>query len=322
MKSLEVTICKTIDAESIEKSMSVQSLWGGYGEIRRYFLNGGRESSVIVKHIQLSNKANHPKGWNTSRSHKRKLKSYEVESKWYQSYTNRTNENCRTPRCHFVRQNDDELLFIMEDLNASGFPVRLTPETVTIPDIKNCLSWLAHFHACFIHCDAKGLWEKGTYWHLETRPDEWGRMENNDLKQAAAAIDTRLNNANFQTLVHGDAKLANFCFGEKEKVAAVDFQYVGKGVGIKDVAYFISSCLDEQLCEKYESELLEHYFNSLEKALDHSIGFKELKKEWGELYKYAWADFYRFLDGWSPGHWKMHGYSKQMVQNVINELVV
>jgi len=90
----------------------------------------------------------------------------------------------------------------------------------------------------------------------------------------AQNIDHRLNSAKFQTLVHGDAKLANFCFGEKGEIAAVDFQYVGKGCGMKDVAYLISSCFDDRTCEKYEKELLSCYFEHLEGALDKTINFQ------------------------------------------------
>lgn len=37
----------------------------------------------------------------------------------------------------------------------------------------------------------EGLWEVGTYWHLETRPDEWEQMGNIALKDAATAIDKK-----------------------------------------------------------------------------------------------------------------------------------
>ncbi len=147
-------------------------------------------------------------------------------------------------------------------------------------------------------------------------------MGNKKLKQAARDIDERLSTAKFQTLVHGDAKLANFCFGEKGQIAAVDFQYVGRGCGMKDVAYFISSCFEDSDCEKQEDTLLTYYFDQLEKALDKQIDFQQVKAECSELYQYAWADFYRFLDGWSPGHWKMHGYSERLTQSVLNELTL
>ena len=57
----------------------------------------------------------------------------------------------------------------------------------------------------------------------------------------APELDRRLRAARFQTLVHGDAKPANFCFDARRgAVAAVDFQYVGGGCGMKDVAYLLS----------------------------------------------------------------------------------
>lgn len=231
-----------------------------------------------------------------------------------------TNPNCRVPQLLHAEAEGNMRLLIMEDLNASGFPIRPKPETVSISAAKNCLTWLANFHGKFMQVKPKGLWEIGSYWYLDTRPDELAKMKNKSLKQMASAIDRRLNEAKFQTLIHGDAKVANFCFGPENQVAAVDFQYVGKGCGIKDVAYFISSCFAEEDCQHFEEELLNHYFNVLESAMDNHIDFQMVKQEWSVLYKYAWADLYRFLDGWSTGHWKMHGYSKQLTQAVIEEL--
>ena len=243
-----------------------------------------------------------------------------MERRWYQEYAGLADDFCRVPYSYQAVEEGNELLLIMEDLNACGFHIRLNPDEVSLEHAKSCLSWLAHFHGRFMEVAPRGLWPVGTYWHLDTRPDEWERMENIPLKQAAKGIDERLKNARYQTIVHGDAKLANFCFSETGAVAAVDFQYVGRGCGMKDVAYFISSCFDEEACEEYEEMLLNHYFQQLEIAMDNHIDYQHIKEEWGWLCAYAWADFYRFLDGWSPRHWKMHDYSKRLTRQVIDEL--
>ena len=131
-------------------------------------------------------------------------------------------------------------------------------------------------------------------------------------------IDKKLNDCTYKTLVHGDAKLANFCFGPDGDVAAVDFQYVGGGCGMKDVAYFIGSCLNERESEQYESNILNTYFHYLQAELDAPN--KALEEEWRSLYRVAWADFHRFLKGWSPGHWKINSYSERITQQVIHSL--
>lgn len=320
MQAIQELILKVSGAEAILYEESVQKLWSDYGEIKRYHLAGGQYASLIVKHILLPQKDLYPKGWNTNISHQRKLQSYQVERYWYQQYTPKTNKLCRVPECYTSHETGNELLLVMEDLNTSGFPLRKTAQSVTIKQAKNCLSWLAHFHGQFMGQKPDGLWPVGTYWHLATRPDEWNQMSNLSLKKVAHQIDDHLQKAKYQTLVHGDAKLANFCFSSQDEVAAVDFQYVGKGCGMKDVAYFMSSCFDEAECVQLENELLQHYFNQLEVAVAGKLDAEELKSEWQALYPYAWADFYRFLDGWSPDHWKMHGYSKSITQKVIQEL--
>ena len=38
------------------------------------------------------------------------------------------------------------------------------------------------------------------------------------------------------------------------------------------------------------------------------------------VYRVAWADFHRFLKGWSPGHWKINSYSERVTKEVISQL--
>ena len=306
-------------AEEIFHLEDIQSLWSGYGKIMRYGLRGADRETVIVKHVKLPDQAHHPRGWNTDLSHQRKIKSYQVESNWYRDWANQCDESCRVPQCLALEYDDDEFLMVLEDLDVNGYPLR--KETVSMPQLHACLNWLANFHARFMRQSPAGLWDIGTYWHLATRPDELAAMKACDLKQFAAQLDARLNSAEYQTFVHGDAKLANFCFSEDGlKIAAVDFQYVGGGCGMKDVAYFIGSCLYEADCERHEAELLQVYFAALKQALlarKSTIDFALLEKEWRDLYPLVWTDFHRFLKGWSPGHWKINSYSERLASEVI-----
>ncbi|MBK1790586.1 phosphotransferase [Persicirhabdus sediminis] len=319
---VEQIILAATGARAIRQRQMVQSLWSGYGEIVRCQLVRGTAASVIVKHVSLPQPSAHPRGWNTDRSHQRKLRSYQVETAWYEKWAQQCGESCRVPRCLHVEKLDDELVIVLEDLDSCGFAERVT--SVSEVEMLACLSWLAHFHATFLGVNPAGLWPVGTYWHLETRPDELDQLDCEQLKMMAPVIDDKLNNCVYQTLVHGDAKLANFCFSPSgREVAAVDFQYVGGGCGMKDVAYFISSCLHEDECERYESELLDFYFTELRKALIElasSVDADALEAEWRSLYPVAWTDFYRFLKGWSPGHWKIHRYSERLARQVMDDL--
>ena len=318
----------------------MQSLWSGYGRIQRIDLTfeaSSRSQAAIVKFVDAAEAGKpHPRGWNGGASHTRKIRSYEVERNFYNSFSIVCGDQCRVANMlgadlHSPASESDWLM-VLEDLDQpgasdQGFPVRKS--RVSDDELLACLSWLASFHASFIGIDAHAiddqLWPVGTYWHLATRWDEWDVMEAGKLKKAASTIDQRLNDCKFQTLVHGDAKLANFCFPTSPgAVAAVDFQYVGRGCGMKDVAYLISSCLSDAECKRQQETLLNAYFNLLETSVnarqDIEVDFQALESEWRELYRFAWADFYRFLAGWSPGHWKMHGYSDKITNQVMREL--
>lgn len=321
-KHFQNIILKTTGANKLLHIETIQSLWSGYGAIERYGLQGCARNSVIIKHIRLPQQNQHPRGWNTDLSHQRKIKSYQVEMAWYQHWSKLCHDACRVPHCLATESRQDEMFILLEDLNSSGFPLLKTQ--VSNNEIQACLAWLANFHAIFMHKQPDNLWETGSYWHLATRPDELQALTDIPLKQAAAAIDQQLRASSFQTIIHGDAKLANFCFSADGKsVAAVDFQYVGGGCGMKDVAYFIGSCLDEQQCQQQEAELLEYYFHVLKKALavhNKTIDPSAVEQDWRALYPVAWTDFHRFLKGWSPGHWKINSYSERLAHEVIAQL--
>ncbi len=297
----------------------VQSLWSGYGAIYRF---ADDRASYIVKHVSPPSERNHPRGWSSDRSHERKLRSYAVEAEWYRTFAPRCDDRCRVPASIHLEAADDSWLFVLEDLDAAGYSRRL--HQLSGREMRACLSWLAHFHATFLGVEPAGLWEVGTYWHLATRPDELAVMDDERLRATAGELDRRLNTARCRTFVHGDAKVANFCFGDGgTEVAAVDFQYVGGGVGVKDVAYFLSSCLDEYECRRHAEDWLDEYFGLLRDALAQrrpGVDPRAVEAEWRALYPIAWADFVRFLVGWAPEHYKIHGYSRDMTDAVLADL--
>lgn len=323
-------IAAVTGAKRVEAGERVQSLWSGYGEIRRMHLKGAPWPSVIVKHVAPpaggGAGASHPRGFGGDRSHARKLRSYAVEQAWYRDWAARCNDACRVPRCLGAEETDEGWRFVLEDLDAAGYPGRRG--SLRDDELDACLRWLASFHARFLGETPEGLWPVGTYWHLGTRPDELAAMDLGELRDAAGAIDARLRGARFQTLVHGDAKVANFCFPERSdlgrlRVAAVDFQYVGGGCGMKDVAYFLGSCLTERQLARRLDALLDGYFGHLRAALRGSdevaIG-DHVEAEWRDLYKFAVADFERFLAGWAPGHHKRTGQSARLTSEALAAL--
>jgi len=309
-------------ASAVKRGEVIQSLWSGYGEIVRYSLKGVDCDSLVMKHVRFPSQVNHPRGWHNDHAHQRKVRSYEVEMNWYRDWAQHCDAYCRVPRCYTSQTLNDEHLMILEDLDAAGFALRKT--SVDLHDIQLCLSWLANFHATFMGAETHQLWPVGSYWHLATRPDELAVMDDDMLRDAAPILDSMLNNCHYKSLIHGDAKLANFCFAnDGSAVAAVDFQYVGGGCGMKDVAYLLGSCLSDREHEAYENDLLDYYFTVLKQALTRhasTLDSAALEIEWRSLLPVAQADFYRFLVGWMPTHWKINDYTKRITMQVLESL--
>ena len=318
-------LIRACGARRLHRGPRIQSLWSGYGELFRARLEGASPEEVVIKHVHPPSARHHPRGWSSDRGHARKLRSYEVEIAWYRDWAPKCGPAARVPRCLTTRSEDGQWWLVLEDLDALGFTGR--PRDLDPQQTQSCLRWLAHFHAVFMterpeHPPA-GLWPVGTYWHLETRPDELAATRDPRLVRAAPRWDEQLRQARFQTIVHGDAKVANFCFEEGgDRVAAVDFQYVGGGCGMKDVAYFLSSLSDVEACEAEAAGHLDRYFDYLRTALEPrpEIDTEAVEQEWRALYPVAWADFFRFLAGWAPDHWKVNRYSRRMTDRALAEL--
>ena len=313
-------IRKGVSAERVEVGERVQSLWGGYGELRRAELVGGETRSVIVKSVAPPPEREFARSAAKLRSHRRKLRSYRVELAFYRSFAKTCDSACRVPELIYGEARDGRFLFVLEDLDAAGFAERRAH--CTDREISACLGWLASFHARFLGVAPDELWKVGTYWHLATRPDELAALGASPLRDAAPRIDARLDAARFKTLVHGDAKLENFCFSSSRnnEVAAVDFQYVGGGVGVKDVAYFLSSCFSPAECQAQVPRYLDVYFTALRVALgerrEPEFDAAQLEREWRELFAFAWVDFHRFLLGWAPSYADGDRYSAQLSEQV------
>jgi hypothetical protein len=317
-------IRRALGAKHVELTERLQSLWGGYGELRRVQLSGTRLESVIVKSVTPPAERALGRDPVKLRSHRRKLRSYTVELEFYRGFAKSCDVACRVPELLYGEARGDRFMFVLEDLDQAGYSARRTH--CAPREISACLTWLAAFHARFIGTEPVGLWQVGSYWHLATRPDELSRLAAGELRRVAAKIDERLNAAHFRTLVHGDAKLENFCFSSADRgVAAVDFQYVGGGVGVKDVAYLLGSCLSPAECRLQIPGYLDVYFQALRSALESqgrllSSERDTLEREWRALFSWAWADFHRFLLGWAPEYAASDTYGKAQLELVLREL--
>ncbi len=322
----ERELIAVLDCDAIEISQEVQSLWSGYGKILRARVINGKTPSIIIKFCSAPKTFTHPRGWNTNVSQARKMRSYQIEKHWYTHWLHHCPPECRVAEVYWASSSNNTTIIAMEDLDLLGFSRRV--EEPTSAEIGWCLRWLARFHAQFLnvnpHKENAELWSVGNYWNLQTRQEEWNAMADSSLKNQAQKIDDALRSNAYPTIIHGDAKIANFCFNPRsESASAVDFQYVGGGCGIQDVVMFFSSCLSGEECKNYAEAYLEDYFSELKCALisrKSDIDFSDLEKEWRKLYPVAWADFARFLQGWKPGHWKLHDYCMAQIEIALDSI--
>ena len=164
------------------------------------------------------------------------------------------------------------------------------------------LQALARMHAFFWLGDktealASSLWPIATYWDQAKQPaDQANRLSTlfarfvadfGDPGVAEAAkrkdygallalhaerLEKEVHQGEKQTIIHGDAKSANFFYktgssGEEGlEVGVIDFQWTGRGLCATDVAYAMWACPQSEVLDQ-EQQLLEFYHGQLAQEL-------------------------------------------------------
>jgi thiamine kinase-like enzyme len=278
------------------------SLWAGMGHIYKVTTAASPSIQFVVKHVAAprNNK-------NQSLGDQRKAESYQVEASFYEKLAPEliSKHGITLPQpLHIERdvgKGKNEIVICMSYVE--NRPLDLYNEK----NFRAVLEWLAKFHASYwghervdavVQC--VGLQTVGTYWHLDTRPDEHAAMPKTGwegrLKRAARAIDERLKRDPMQCLVHGDTKDANILMHADGTYTMCDFQYCGKGPPSKDLAYFFYSSVSPE----DEHDALTFYLATLRRYLPQGAGAPTLEDLITSV-ELAYCDLYRFLSGW--GFW-------------------
>lgn len=179
----------------------------------------------------------------------------------------------------------------------------------------------------------KGLWKQGGYHYLATRMselhsidarlDSWGQLGLHADSDLPTAVDWCLNNPSDRThlsLIHGDVKAENMAFSRDGKqMAMYDFQYVGIGLGVQDLAKFLTTSIPSRHLNSAsaEEDLLKTYHAFLLNNLpeDAEYEWENLIQDW-ELALVSWV---RFLAGWSGGFWGNVDWLTQRVEGLLRD---
>jgi len=165
----------------------VQSLWGGYGSILRVELKHERPSGsdadtsrAIVKWVNPPPYPSLPRHGESRFAHSRKLRSYQVEHAYYANFAQNLPQDCRVARVLGLAGHKGGWLFVLEDLDAAGFPRRTrAPKR---QEIEACLAWLATFHAHFLGRSPDGLWDEAATGTSTPGPTSGRRCPNSPSK--------------------------------------------------------------------------------------------------------------------------------------------
>ncbi|GAO51013.1 hypothetical protein SAICODRAFT_30146 [Saitoella complicata NRRL Y-17804] len=312
---------------TVTNSEQIATLWSGYGSITRLHLGAPHKRTAILKRITPPS----PSRDDEEEGHRRKVISYEVE-RWF--YTDLLpslklqNKAAKIPTLLHAADLSLGCCLLLEDLSIE-YP--LDAWSCGLVQTKTVLRWLAGFHVQFWGWEGPvrsppmkergekvGVWEQGGYWYLDTRRSEFEDSPDSRVKAAAKWVDEKLKEERrYMTLLHGDLKAANIVFKKEfEECAMYDFQYVGRGLGMRDVVYFLATSVSSRLLTREgEAELLNFYYRELTKGLEGEGYTREVMQEHFAL---CMVDWMRFMEGW--GTWGNASWVKRRVEQILDNM--
>ena len=290
----------------VSSSQQIASLWSNYGYIYRLHLSS-EPHSLILKSVHPP-AVSHP-----DESHLRKLLSYNVERWFYRHLASRLPHTVKLA-IEYPLQSDAEHSLLLEDLSAE---FRYPASGSLSKDATLCvLHWLAGFHGTFFRiqsCESAdnlslvpppkrwkegngmaGVWERGTYWYLDTRREELEQTDEDEYswlmpwiekvrlmlkvprfrsQQSGAQMNEMVRHEikQYGTFVHGDVKGANIVFNRDPyprrggnasspfsdpplRCALYDLQYVGLGLTTLDLVGFLGTSVESKLLRSLADE--------------------------------------------------------------------
>jgi len=207
---------------------------------------------------------------------------YEREVSFYQHLADLV--ATRTPRCYFAeRDADDNFVLLLEDLSPSAVVDQFVG--LSLGTARAGLASLAGLHG---PTHARADLHDATWLHgvsEELRPlyqavvpvlfdqflERYGERIDGDVRAMVTALQERLALFSdyataYPCVTHGDFRTDNLlvdaCDGTVA-LAVVDWQTIGVGSPLLDVAYFLTTSLAPQDCARYEFELLDFYLARL-----------------------------------------------------------
>ncbi|KAF2277969.1 uncharacterized protein EI97DRAFT_466078 [Westerdykella ornata] len=203
--------------------------------------------------------------------------------------------------------------------------------------------------------DVDGVWLNGGYTYLSTRRSEFASLAADEDAEWRDALTMPFPEGSpsslaekisrilaphphpdqhgpgptdaYQTLIHGDVKSENlFATRDGGRVAFYDFQYVGLGLGVCDLAKLFTCSVPVEMLvdagishskvlrmQNGERGLLQHYLSNLTKVSGKTYEWDTFVRHW----EMALVDWLRFQAGW--GFWGNKGWLEARVRSVVGD---
>ncbi len=229
------------------------------------------------------------------------LLAYEREMRFYQHFST----DCPLKPPKFYGGSDvtgeGDYLLLMEDLQPFRFVSQL--DVLAAEDARACIDGLASMHAHYWEQPeldrVESLYQFSDWAEIYTPiiasgwplfQKDFGPLIPHEMfpmyepgNAAAGAIFQYFSRCRPKTLLHGDARIENFCFNRDTGAArAYDWQLAAAGPGIYDVMYFFANSVGPETLFDQGESLLRNYHAGLVAGGVRDYSFEEMMRD-GQL---------------------------------------